>query len=82
MSDDSGINWFESAETRMKRAMAETVEMAKKEGRVCYLYHNKIGNSEYSASSHNWGDWLFRAYPGGRKSLSNAGKKRLKDCKL
>jgi hypothetical protein len=82
MSDDSGIDWMESSESQFKKAMAETVEMAKKENRICSLYLSKFGVHKYIASCSRWDDWLFRAYPGGRKSLSNAGKKHLKDCKI
>ena len=82
MSDDSGIDWQENAESRYKRAMVEVVKMAKEHDRICYLYLSKHPSDEYGASFLYWKDWLFRAYPGGRKSLSNAGKKHLKDCQI
>jgi hypothetical protein len=51
-------------------AMAETTKTAKKYGRACYLYKT----SHYWCSFQYWDDWLFRAYPGGRKVLSVTGK--------
>jgi hypothetical protein len=82
MSDDSGIDWLISAETRFKKAMVDTVEEAKHYDKVCYLYLVSGGHSEYGISFTYWDNWLFRAYPGGRKSLSMAGKKRLKECQI
>jgi hypothetical protein len=62
-------------EIKMKNAMIETVVMAQKEFRLCYLYYT---HDEYSASFTYWHDWLFKAYPGGRKVLSTLGIKRMK----
>lgn len=60
----------------MKSAMVQVVEMAKDQDRVCYLYRNKI-TREYEISFTYWKDWLFRAWPGGRKELSVDGSKYL-----
>lgn len=53
-----------------KEAAAETAITAKESDRLCYLYRNNTG---YFVSFQYWKDWLFMAYPGGRKILSRAG---------
>lgn len=58
----------------IQEAMAEVVKMAAEKGRVCYLYPPAIGTG-FRASFEYWNDWLFKAYPGGRKVLSVRGKK-------
>jgi hypothetical protein len=59
----------------MVEAMAEIVKMAEKENKVTYLYQYK--NGTFDASFTRWDDWLFKAYPGGRKQLSKTGAKLL-----
>jgi len=54
----------------MKGAMVEVVKMSQEQGRLCYLYNH---HGEYEASFTFWPDWLFKAYPGGRKQLSLEG---------
>lgn len=54
------------------RSMNEVAQMARDKGQICYLYKSSAG---YFASFQYWGDWLFRAYPGGRKILSTEGRK-------
>lgn len=46
---------------------------AKETSRLCYLYQRPNGTF-YSSYEHR-NNWLFRAYPGGRRELSIAGKK-------
>lgn len=41
-------------------------EAAKQEGQVCFLYRVR---GEYFASFEYWDDWIFKAYPGGRRIL-------------
>jgi hypothetical protein len=63
----------ETTKTRMEKAMVEVVNMAKEHDRVCYLYQSRGGFCEFGASFLYWSDWLFKAYPGGRKQLSVKG---------
>ena len=74
MSDPSEPDFI----TSMKGAMAQVVEMAESENRVCYLYHNKTGAFRFSISFIYWKDWIFKAWPGGRKQLSIEGTELLK----
>ena len=60
----------------MKDAMADVVNMAKDKGKLCYLYYS-VG--KFKASFICWQDWIFKAYPGGRKELSLRGKRILKE---
>ena len=59
---------------QMAVAMRKVVEMAQHENKVCYLYKNNL-TKEYEASYTYWKDWLFKAWPGGRKQLSVEGTK-------
>lgn len=61
----------------MKIAMVQVVTMAVQNNRLTYLYENRRG--EFTASYKYWDDWLFKAYPGGKKILSVKGKKRLEE---
>jgi hypothetical protein len=65
----------------MTRAMAQVVDMAIVGGRICYLYKRRSKYS-FQASYHYWNDWLFKAYPGGRKQLSIRGKELLSPDEL
>lgn len=57
------------------KAAGEVVQMAKAERRLYYLYKKgPSGNCEYRASWKYWDDWLFKAYPSGRKVLSTEGQ--------
>ena len=60
-------------------AMQKTIDEAKSSGRLCYLYERDSG---YLLSFHYHKDWLFQAYPGGRKILSNRGNKLVRDAIL
>lgn len=60
-----------------REAINETVKQAQEENRVCYLYKNRIGNFRWGVSAQYWDDWLFKAYPGGRRVLSVEGTKVL-----
>lgn len=52
-------------------AMKYAIDAAKRENKLCYV---SDCNDGYLVS-FNWSDnWLFRAYPGGRKELSMKGK--------
>jgi hypothetical protein len=62
----------------MQSAMVETVNEAKKLGRVCYLYLMNMGTKPYGISSTYHAEWIFKAYPGGRKQLSIRGTKLAK----
>lgn len=52
-------------------AMATTIKTAKETDQLCYLY--RVDN-QYVIANHYVEDWLFKAWPGGRKVLSMAGK--------
>lgn len=52
-------------------AMQKTINEAKSGGRLVYLYYSASG---YRISRRYWSDWVFRAYPGGRKELSGLGR--------
>jgi len=56
-------------------ACEETVKEAEHHNKVAYLYKNRIGNFRWGVSHQYLGDWLFKAYPGGRKILSVEGTK-------
>ena len=56
-------------------AMVKAVRRAKMEFHIFYVYQNT--NSEFFISSELSSKWLFKAYPGGRKVLSMAGKELL-----
>lgn len=58
----------------MLQSMAEVARMARERGEICYLYKTQAG---YIASFQYWKDWLFKAYPGGRKVVSIEGRKHL-----
>lgn len=58
----------------MKEAMADVERMAQKVDRLMYLY---CGAAGYFASPRYWNDWLFKAYPGGRKEVSVLGNETL-----
>lgn len=58
------------------KSMAEVVKMARAENKLCYLYKSSAG---YLTSFEYWDDWLFKAYPGGRKILSVAGNNLVKN---
>lgn len=63
--------------------MAETARMAKEDGKLYYLYKQPgFGNFKWVVSAQYWKDWLFRAYPGGRKELSMQGKKLVQETHL
>lgn len=64
-------------EMTMKQAMAEAVLSAKKYGHSYCLYSSK--SQGWLLSPIKWNDWLFKAYPGGRKILSVAGKKKMEE---
>lgn len=55
--------------TTILEAMTKTEQMAKSDGKLYYLYRK----SGWQISAQYWNDWLFRAYPGGRKELSKRG---------
>lgn len=56
-------------------ACEETVKEAERHNKVAYLYKNRIGNFRWGVSHQYWDDWLFKAYPGGRKVMSVEGSK-------
>jgi hypothetical protein len=65
-----------------QEAMAEVTKMAQEKDRVCYLYgHGPVNNLRLEASFQYWHDWLFKAYPGGRKVLSVEGNELLQKTK-
>jgi hypothetical protein len=52
-------------------AMLDAVTMASETGRIYYIY--KLINGGFGISRKIYPDWLFKAYPGGRKVLSPSG---------
>ena len=58
-------------------AMQKTIDEAKSSGCLCYLYERKAG---YFLSAKYWDDWLFQAYPGGRKILSKKGSELVQEA--
>lgn len=58
-----------------QEACEVVVKQAQEENRVLHLYKNRIGNFTWGVSHRYWSDWLFKAYPGGRKELSVEGTK-------
>lgn len=68
----------EAQQQRCLRAIAECVKMAAEKERVCYLY-KPDGKGFYRLSYECWGDYLFKAYPGGRKQLTAAGVAHLEE---
>lgn len=67
--------------TTILEAMAETERIAKETGKLYYLYKNPgFGNFKWGISTQYWNDWLFRAYPGGRKILSSNGNRLVQDA--
>ena len=61
-------------------AMIEAVKLAKNEFCIFYVYQNENGNFDISPTLKS--DWLFKAYPGGRKVISIAGKERMNENDL
>ena len=55
--------------------MATAVKLAELEFHIFYVYQN--AKSEFFISSELSSNWLFKAYPGGRKVLSMAGRELL-----
>ena len=62
---------------KLNDAMVETARMAQNHGRCCYLY--KFRNGTLNITHQVWNDWIFKAYPGGRKQLSVIGSKLLEE---
>lgn len=54
------------------QAVQRATVYAKKQGREYFVYENKYGDG-YEVLFMYRSDWLFRAYPGGRKVLSFHG---------
>jgi len=69
---------IKTGKVMMKEAMADVVKMARDEGKLCYLYYSA---GKFEASFIYWQDWIFKAYPGGRKELSLRGKRILEEVK-
>lgn len=61
-----------------KEACVETVKEARAKGQIAYLY-KLSGKFPWGTSLNYWNDWLFKAYPGGRKVLSAKGTKFMKE---
>ena len=60
------------------RAFAECVKMAKICKRICYIYKPN-GKGLWGLSYEYWDNWIFKAYPGGRKHLSVFGQQYLRE---
>lgn len=71
---------YEGMNMNFREACEECVKQAQDEDRVIYLYKNRIGNYTWGASHQYWDDWLFKAYPGGRRELSVEGTKLVATC--
>lgn len=54
------------------KAIAETIDEAKRTGNLMYLHKDKTG---YFISRDWQKGWLFKAYPGGLKILSREGSR-------
>ena len=67
----------EEKHSTFQEAMDETAKHAEQEDRVMYLYKANGGNVRWNISFRYWDDWLFKAYPGGRKEVSVRGSKLL-----
>jgi hypothetical protein len=57
-----------------KEHMQQTVKEAEQTNKICYLI---LRYDFFSISNQYQDDWLFKAYPGGRKVLSVKGTKML-----
>jgi hypothetical protein len=55
------------------KAIKYTTEAAKSEKRECFLYRYQA-TGEYFASFEYYPDWIFRAYPGGKRILRTITK--------
>ena len=64
-------------ELTMKQAMAMTAQAAKEDNHLYFLFKSK--SQGWLCSAHYAEDWLFKAYPGGRKLLSFAGAKLMQE---
>lgn len=64
-------------ELTMKQAMAMTAQTAKENNRLYFLTKSK--SQGWLCSAHYTEDWLFKAWPGGRKILSVAGAKLMQE---
>lgn len=64
-------------ELTMKQAMAMTALTAGEYRHTYYLFKSK--SQGWLCSAHYAEDWLFKAYPGGRKLLSVSGTALMKE---
>lgn len=53
-------------------AMVDCVKKAKESGHLYYILSNGMGGFRLTRTRYH--NWLFKAYPGGRKELSLTGK--------
>lgn len=60
------------------RALVECVKMAKEKHAICYVY-KRDGKGFWGLSYEYWDNWLFKAYPGGRKQVSRQGMEYFKE---
>lgn len=58
-------------------AMSKTINQAKATGKLCYLFSR---DDSYLVSSEYEKDWIFQAYPGGRKILSREGNRLVQEA--
>lgn len=65
------------AQMTLRKAMEDAEHEARRTGHVQYVYKTESG--EIMIVQRYWHDWLFRAHPGGRKHLSVAGERELKE---
>ncbi len=54
------------------QAMAKAAKRAESENKLMYMYYGNQ-DDDWRVTERFWSDWLFRAYPGGRKELSAKG---------
>jgi hypothetical protein len=59
------------------KAISKAFHTAKKTGRLCYVVAARNGG--YVTTFEHRKDWLFKAYPGGRRQLSTRGAELVQD---
>jgi len=61
-------------------AISKAFHTAKKTGRLCYVV-SRLDGDGYLTTFEYRNDWLFRAYPGGRRELSIRGNELVQAAK-
>lgn len=75
------VRYRGDSKRRMRLTTVEVVvETAKDTGRLCYVVKRQNGD-DYVTTFEYRKDWLFRAYPGGRRELSIKGNELVQKAK-